>query len=230
MAQILIVEDEEHLRAAVAYSLRKAGYDVQIAPDGPAALQLFRSQPPDLVLLDLMLPGIDGFEVCRRIRQTSPVPILMLTARADEVDVVVGLELGADDYIVKPFRMRELLARITAALRRPLLGSGQPALEVPPALVSGDLRLDPAAFTVWRGERELTLKPRVFALLQFFLQHPGRVFSREQLLAQLWEAPFVGDERTVDVHVRWLREQIEDDPGQPQRLRTIRNVGYQFRG
>jgi DNA-binding response OmpR family regulator len=230
MTRILIVEDEEHLRAAVAYSLRKADYEVQIAPDGPTALQLFRIQPPDLVLLDLMLPGIDGFEVCRRIRQTSPVPILMLTARTDEVDVVVGLELGADDYIVKPFRMRELLARITAALRRPLLGSGQPALETPPALVSGDLRLDPASFTAWRGERELTLKPRAFALLQFFLQHPGRVFSREQLLAQLWDTPFVGDERTVDVHVRWIREQIEDDPGQPQRLRTIRNVGYQFRG
>lgn len=229
MNTILIVEDEEHLRATLAYNLRKAGYTVQTAVTGPEAVACFQTTPPDLVLLDVMLPGFDGFEVCRRIRQASSVPILMLTARTDEIDTVVGLELGADDYIAKPFRMRELLARISAALRRPLLGTGStiPVQQQPP-LTSGDLVLDPVTYTAHRRDRLLTLKPRAFALLHFFMQHPGQVFTREQLLHQLWNDPFVGDPRTVDVHVRWIREQIEDDPSQPQRLKTIRNVGYQF--
>jgi two-component system OmpR family response regulator len=231
MATILLVEDEEHLRATLAYNLRKAGYAVEQAASGPEAVARFQAARPDLVLLDVMLPGFDGFEVCRRIRQLSGAPILMLTARADEVDAVVGLELGADDYIAKPFRMRELLARVGAALRRPLLGAAQPApIAHPPALTSGDLLLDPATHTARRGDRDLVLKPRAFELLRFFMEHPSQVFSREQLLAQLWGDPFIGDERTVDVHVRWIREQIEDDPSQPRRLRTIRNVGYQFVG
>ena len=231
MATVLVVEDEEHLRATLAYNLRKAGYTVQTAASGPEGVALFQAQPPDLLLLDVMLPGIDGLEVCRRIRQTSGVPILMLTARTDEVDTVVGLELGADDYIAKPFRMRELLARIAAALRRPILGSPHVG-DLPPAapLISGDLLVDPGAYLARRGEQTLTLKPRAFALLCFFMQHVGQVFTRDQLLQQLWDDPFVGDERTVDVHVRWIREQIEDDPSHPQRLRTIRNVGYQFVG
>ena len=231
MTTILVVEDEEHLRATLAYNLRKAGYDVQSAASGPEALLRFQTTHPDLVLLDIMLPGFDGFEVCRRIREASSAPILMLTARTDEVDTVVGLELGADDYIAKPFRMRELLARVAAALRRPLIGAG-PATPFQPAppLISGDLFLDPATFTVRRGEHILTLKPRAFALLHFFMQHVGQVFSREQLLQQLWDDPFIGDERTVDVHIRWIREQIEDDPSHPQYLRTNRNVGYQFVG
>ena len=229
MSTILIVEDEEHLRATLAYNLRKAGYTVQTAATGPEAITCFQTTHPDLMLLDVMLPGFDGLEVCRRIRQISSIPILMLTARTDEVDTVVGLELGADDYIAKPFRMRELLARVSAALRRPLLGTG-PAVSIQPQLplTSGDLVLDPATYTAHRGDRLLTLKPRAFALLHFLMQHPGQVFTREQLLHQLWNDPFVGDPRTVDVHVRWIREQIEDDPSQPQRLRTIRNVGYQF--
>jgi len=231
MPTVLIVEDEEHLRATLAYNLRKAGYGVQLAASGPEAVLQFGATSPDLVLLDVMLPGYDGFEVCRRIRQVSGVPILMLTARTDEIDTVVGLELGADDYIAKPFRMRELLARVAAALRRPTLGSAtSEAIIHPHTLTSGDLLLDPASYTAQRGERVLVLKPRAFELLRFFMEHPQQVFTREQLLAQLWDDPFVGDMRTVDVHVRWIREQIEDDPSQPQRLRTIRNVGYQFMG
>ena len=230
MATVLLVEDEEHLRATLAYNLRKAGYEVQTAATGPEAINRFQSTAPDLVLLDVMLPGFDGFEVCRRIRRISSAPIVMLTARSDEVDTVVGLELGADDYIAKPFRMRELLARVAAALRRPLFGAG-PMFAAPVApITSGDLFLDPATHTARRGDRPLTLKPRAFDLLRFFMEHPHQVFTREQLLQQLWDDPFVGDPRTVDVHVRWVREQIEDDPSQPQRLRTIRHVGYQFVG
>jgi two-component system response regulator RegX3 len=227
VGQILYVEDEDNLRAAVGYTLRKDGHGVHFAASGPDGLTAFQQIRPDLVLLDVMLPGFDGFELLRRIRQQSSVPVLMLTARAEEVDTVVGLELGADDYIAKPFRMRELLARVNAALRRASIvvaGGGATA----PALQSGDLRLDPATHSASIGARAVTLKPRAFALLQFFMQHRGQVFTREQLLAQLWEAPFIGDPRTVDVHIRWIREQIEDDPGQPRRLRTIRGVGYQF--
>jgi DNA-binding response OmpR family regulator len=230
MTLVLIVEDEEHLRATLDYNLRKAGYAVQSAASGPEALARFDAAQPDLVLLDVMIPGFDGFEVCRRIRQASSVPIVMLTARSDVVDTVVGLELGADDYIAMPFRMRELLARVAAALRRPMLGAVSASARPAARLTAGDLVLDPSSYTARRGERLLTLKPRAFALLHFFMQHPGQVFSREQLLAQLWDAPFIGDARTVDVHVRWIREQIEDDPSQPLRLRTIRNVGYQFVG
>ena len=230
MATVLIVEDEEHLRVTLDYNLRKAGYTVQTAGSGPEALARFDAAQPDLVLLDVMLPGFDGFEVCRRLRQVSSVPILMLTARTDEIDTVVGLELGADDYIAKPFRMRELLARVGAALRRPVLGTERAALRPAARVTAGDLVLDPSTYTVRRGARLLTLKPRAFALLHFLMQHPSQVFSREQLLAQLWDDPFIGDARTVDVHVRWIREQIEDAPSQPQRLRTIRNVGYQFMG
>jgi DNA-binding response OmpR family regulator len=225
VGQILYVEDEENLRAAVGYTLRKDGHGVHLAASGPDGLALFQQLRPDLVLLDVMLPGFDGFELLRRIRQQSSVPVLMLTARAEEVDTVVGLELGADDYIAKPFRMRELLARVNAALRRASLSA---AGGTGAALQSGDLRLDPATHSASIGGRAVTLKPRAFALLQFFMQHRGQVFTREQLLAQLWEAPFIGDPRTVDVHIRWIREQIEDDPGQPRRLRTIRGVGYQF--
>jgi DNA-binding response OmpR family regulator len=228
MATVLVVEDEEHLRVTLEYNLRRAGYAVATADSGPTALERFAASAPDLVLLDVMLPGIDGFAVCRQIRQRSAVPILMLTARADEIDAVLGLELGADDYIAKPFRVRELLARIAAALRRPSLGSGN---DTPPApLVSGDLALNPVAHTLTRAGRPVILKPRAFALLQFFMQHPNRVFTRAELLQQLWGTPFIGDERTVDTHVRWIREQIEDDPSEPRRLCTVRMIGYQFVG
>lgn len=229
MAHVLLVEDEEHLRAAVAYSLRKDGHTVSTAVSGPEALAVFQQASPDLVLLDVMLPGFDGFEVLRRIRQGSAAPVIMLTARTDEVDTVVGLELGADDYVAKPFRMRELQARVHAALRRAgLAGDGAlPAPAMTP-LELGDLRLDPATYQATRAGRPLVLKPRAFALLHFLMRHHGQVFTREQLLRQLWDDPFVGDPRTVDVHIRWIREQIEDEPSKPRRLRTIRGVGYQF--
>ncbi|NTU83719.1 MAG: response regulator transcription factor [Chloroflexales bacterium] len=229
MAHVLFVEDEENLRAAVGYSLRKAGHAVSFAVSGPEALTVFQEARPDLVLLDVMLPGFDGFEVLRRIRQRSSVPVIMLTARTDEVDTVVGLELGADDYVAKPFRMRELLARVGAALRRGGASSvpGEASATNAP-LELGDLRLDPATHQVTRAGRLLVLKPRAFALLHFLMQHRGQVFSREQLLRQLWDDPFIGDPRTIDVHIRWIREQIEDDPSQPCRLRTIRGVGYQL--
>jgi DNA-binding response OmpR family regulator len=229
MARVLFVEDEENLRVAVGYALRKDGQEVDYASSGPAALAAFHQGQFDLVLLDVMLPELDGFEVLRRIRQVSTVPVIMLTARVEEVDAVVGLELGADDYITKPFRTRELLARVHAALRRAGL-QAVPHEAVPAAapLIAGDLRLDPSTYSAYRGDRPLTLKPRAFALLQLLMQHRGKVFSREQLLHQLWGDPFIGDSRTVDVHIRWIREQIEDDPGQPRRLRTIRGVGYQF--
>lgn len=230
MASILIVEDEEHLRMGLGYSLRRAGHEVTFASSGPEALAIVQTAMPDLVLLDVMLPEIDGFEVLRRIRRISPVPVLMLTARTDEMDTVLGLELGADDYITKPFRVRELIARIGAALRRPMLGSSPGLPPAPSTLIAGDLWLDPMSHQVTYAGRPLNLKPRAFALLQFLMQHPGQVFSREQLLAQLWGEPFIGDPRTVDVHIRWIREQIEEDPSSPTRLRTIRNVGYQFVG
>jgi DNA-binding response OmpR family regulator len=229
MSTVLVVEDEEHLRYTLAYNLRKAGYLVEVAATGPEALDRFGYSAIDLVLLDVMLPGLNGLDVCRQIRASSTVPILMLTARTDEIDVVVGLELGADDYIAKPFRLRELLARIAAALRRADISRRSHAPGVA-ALVTGDLALDPATYSVTRAGQPLTLKPRAFALLHFFMQHPSRVFTRDQLLQQLWSEPFIGDPRTVDVHVRWIREQIEDDPSSPTRLRTIRNVGYQFSG
>lgn len=229
MTTILVVEDEEHLRATLVYNLRKVGYTVQTAESGPEAVAMAHTLPPDAILLDIMLPGFDGFEVCRRVRPLSAAPILMLTARTDEIDTVVGLELGADDYIGKPFRMRELLARLAAALRRPQLAT-MPEERLAPPVIAGDLWLDPTTYSARRGGRPLTLKPRAFALLHFLMTHPRQVFSRDQLLRQLWDDPFIGDPRTVDVHIRWIREQIEDDPSHPQRLHTIRNVGYQFVG
>jgi DNA-binding response OmpR family regulator len=202
---------------------------VRYAASGPEAFAVFKQESPDLVLLDVMLPGFDGFEVLRRIRRVASVPVITLTARSDEMDTVVGLELGADDYIAKPFGMRELEARVHAALRRSGLGTvtGE-AAAMGTGLALGDLRLDPATHQVTRAGQPLTLKPRAFALLHFLMRHRGQVFSREQLLRQLWDDPFIGDPRTVDVHIRWVREQIEDDPSQPRRLRTIRGVGYQF--
>ncbi|MEI7773021.1 MAG: response regulator transcription factor [Chloroflexales bacterium] len=228
MAHVLFVEDEENLRVAVGYTLRKDGHTVSFATSGPEAITSFPQLAPDLVLLDVMLPGCDGLAVLRAIRLTSSVPVIMLTARADEVDTVVGLELGADDYIAKPFRMRELQARVSAALRRASLGTLAGAEPRAAPLELGDLRLDPSTHQVTRAGHPLRLKPRAFALLSFLMQHRSQVFSREQLLHQLWGDPFIGDPRTVDVHIRWIREQIEDDPGQPRRLRTIRGVGYQL--
>ncbi|MEJ5240795.1 MAG: response regulator transcription factor [Anaerolineales bacterium] len=224
---ILIVEDEPTLRQVLAYNLRKEGYRVEVATDGWQALESAKRLQPDLILLDVMLPGLDGFDVTRRLRQEMTVPILMLTARTEEIDRVVGLEVGADDYILKPFSMRELLARIKAHLRRSALSQTEETSQV--------LTFDNLIISVDRREvtingRLLHLKPKEYDLLLFFARHPRRVLSREYILNQVWGWEYTGDSRTVDVHVRWLRQKIEPDPKHPTRIVTVRGGGYRFEG
>jgi DNA-binding response OmpR family regulator len=234
--KILIVEDETALRETLAYTLAREGYEVRTAADGPGALSAAREQPPDLVLLDIMLPGMDGFEVCRRLRAETNVPILMLTAREAEIDRVVGLEMGADDYIVKPFHMRELVARIKAQLRRTRMvreeQAAAPGAEAAPQepIRTGDLEIQIARGEALRAGKPLALKPKEYELLVYFARHRGQVLSREQILQKVWGWEYTGDSRTVDVHVRWLREKIEADPTRPQRLVTVRGAGYRFEG
>ncbi len=230
---ILVVDDEPHIRELVKVFLEASGYRVLEAADGETALELARSSHPDLVVLDLMLPGTDGWEVCRRLRQASGLPIIMLTARTDEVDRVVGLELGADDYLTKPFSPRELVARVRAVLRRAGERAGRPET----ADCSGPRRLAFACFALDREARELTVdgKPvpcplKEFELLWTLATHPRRVFTREELLNLVWGYDYYGDLRTVDVHVRRLREKIEPDPARPRYLKTVWGVGYRFEG
>lgn len=232
MAKVLVVDDEPSLVSTIGYNLRREGHEVVTAADGARAVEVARREQPDLVVLDLMLPKMDGLEVCRQIRQ-SPithlrnVPILMLTAKADEVDKVVGLEVGADDYVTKPFSMRELLARVKAMLRRTSMDADEPAVAAPVSL--GPIEIDPGQRRVTRKGKDIALKPKEFELLTFLARHPGQVFSREQLLDKVWGYGYVGDNRTVDVHVRWLREKIERNPGKPVLLETVRGVGYRVR-
>jgi DNA-binding response OmpR family regulator len=221
--KILVVDDEPTLVATVKYNLEREGYQVVTAADGESGLSVARAERPDLVILDLMLPGLDGFEVCRILRREMTAPILMLTAKTQEVDKVVGLELGADDYVTKPFSMRELLARVRALLRR----AEAPAAEAK-VLTAGDLQVDLRRREASRQGQALLLKPKEFDLLAFFLRNRARAFTRDQLLDQVWGYDFAGDTRTVDVHVRWLRERIEDNPAKPTRLITVRGVGYRF--
>jgi len=226
--RVLVVEDEETLLFTLAHNLKREGYRVITAARGDDALALARSSNPDLILLDLMLPGVDGMQVCRLLRRDTSVPIIMLTALGGESERVAGLDVGADDYIAKPFGMRELLARVRALLRR-----SRPRDEGdtgPTAMVAGDLHLDRERREVQKAGVAIHLKPKEYELLLFFLQHPGRVFSREQILDEVWGYDFYGGPRTVDVHVRWLRQKIEEDPAQPQRIRTIRGSGYLFEG
>ncbi|MCL6643454.1 MAG: response regulator transcription factor [Dehalococcoidia bacterium] len=226
--KVLVVEDEESLLFTLAHNLKREGYQVLTAARGDDGLRLAREKQPDLIVLDVMLPGIDGIQVCRMLRRDSDVPIIMLTALGGEGDRVAGLDTGADDYMAKPFGMRELMARVRALLRR----SGpraQPDLG-PSVIVSGDLALDRERREVMRNGRVLRMKPKEFELLLFFAQHPGKVFTREQILDEVWGYDFYGGPRTVDVHVRWLRQKIEDDPANPARLRTIRGSGYLFEG
>ena len=222
---VLVVEDEPALASTLSYNLRKDGHNVLTAVDGAEGLQAARAQDPDVIVLDLMLPKIDGLEVCRRLRADSDVPILMLTARGEEMDRVLGLELGADDYLTKPFSMRELTARVRALLRR---SAARTDLPVAPSIVTGRLRIDPRGRTVLRDGRDVLLKAREFDLLFFLARNPGQVFTREQLLERVWGYEFFGGSRTVDVHVRWIRAKIEDDSAQPGHLLTVRGVGYKF--
>ena len=227
-SKVLVVEDEETLLFTLAHNLRREGYTVLTAARGDDGLKLAREQKPDLIVLDVMLPGVDGIQVCRLLRRDSTVPIIMLTALGGEGDRVAGLDTGADDYMPKPFGMRELLARVRALLRRT---APQPA-EAPIAAVvaAGDLKLDPERRETTRDGKVVRMKPKEFDLLLFFAQHRGRVFSREQILNEVWGYDFYGGPRTVDVHIRWLRQKIEADAGSPLRLRTVRGSGYLFEG
>ncbi|MHB0871154.1 MAG: winged helix-turn-helix domain-containing protein [Chloroflexota bacterium] len=229
MAKILVVEDERILLDTLRYNLSKAGYEVRTADDGEAALRVARQESPDLVLLDVMLPKVDGFDVCRTLRQESSVPILMLTARDDEVDKVLGLELGADDYLTKPFSLRELMARVKALLRRSemVLSDGERLAGKP--LREGDLEVDLLSHQASRAGTPLHLKPKEFDLLAFLMRRRGQAFSRDQLLQHVWGYDYAGDTRTVDVHVRWLREKVEADPSSPQLIETVRGIGYRFK-
>ncbi|MCL4466136.1 MAG: response regulator transcription factor [Chloroflexi bacterium] len=228
MPKILVVDDEPNLLHSVAYSLRREGHEVLTAADGEEALKLARGNSPDAIVLDVMLPKLDGFEVCRRLRSESQVPILMLTAKDSEIDRVVGLEIGADDYLTKPFSMRELQARVKALLRRSIRtepASGQKA----ELLRAGELSVDLARRRVLVAEREVALKPKEFDLLAYLLANRGRVFTREALLRQVWGYPEAGITRTVDAHVRALREKLGDDVDSPKWLETVRGVGYRAR-
>jgi DNA-binding response OmpR family regulator len=227
---ILVVDDEPTLRETLAENLEMEGFRVVTAADGRVALERFRQANPDLVILDLMLPELSGIEVCRAIRRESDVPILMLTARDSEVDKVVGLELGADDYVTKPFGLRELLARVRALLRRSeRAGDRAGDAATQQTIAVGSVQVDLAGHQLLRDGRPLAVKPKAFELLAFLVQHPGQVLSREQLLERVWGYDYAGETRTVDVHVHWLRGLIEDDPSNPAFLQTVRGVGYVFR-
>lgn len=230
MASILIVEDESTIAEAISYTLKRQGHTVAIAGDGLAALEAFAQGKPDLVLLDLMLPKLDGISVCRKLRQNSAVPILMLTARDEEIDKVVGLEVGADDYITKPFSMRELVARVQATLRRVELDRGAQATanDGGRVLAVGDLVIDAERHELRQGGKPVELAPKEFDLLLFLASHQGRVFSRDALLERVWGYTYGGETRTVDVHIRGLREKLADDAATPRYIETVRRVGYRF--
>ena len=236
--RILIVEDEPALQDTLAYNLTRQGYLVETVSDGEAALAAARRQPPDLILLDIMLPVLDGFEVTRILRQELNTPILFLTARDDEIDRILGLELGADDYMTKPFSMRELLARVKAQLRRVRLIRAEAAAKTgeetaPPPhhlLTFDNLVIDQTRREARLNDAPLTLKPKEYELLLFLANHQGQALSRDLILERVWGWEFSGGSRTVDVHVRWLREKIELDPADPQRIVTVRGAGYRFEG
>ena len=233
--KILVVDDEISLQETLAYNLKKQGYDVKTTGNGKEALELAREIKPDLIILDVMLPGLDGFEVCRILRKEMTTPVLMLTARDDEIDRVVGLEVGADDYLAKPFSMRELIARVKAMLRRVRLvreevsqaEAAKPKAEV---MDFENLRIDMTRREIKVDDEVVPFKPKEYELLTFFAQHQGQVLSREFILERVWGWDFIGDSRTVDVHVRWLREKIESDPADPGRIITVRGAGYRFEG
>jgi DNA-binding response OmpR family regulator len=227
--RILLVDDEQSLQTLLSYPLRKDGYDVVQATDGREALARFAEQTFDLVVLDLMMPKLDGLEVCRRLRARSTVPIIMLTAKAEEIDKVLGLELGADDYITKPFSLREFRSRVRAALRRAGMSRDRETLPEDEPLEVGDLRVDPAKRSVTARGDDIRLTFVEFEILTALAHNPGRVFTREMLLTRIWGDSAFRDPRTIDVHIRHLREKLERDPKEPEYLFTVRGVGYRFR-
>jgi len=232
---ILVVEDEPALRDTLSYNLKKDGFTVEAVGDGRSAIESARQLNPNLIILDIMLPELDGLEVARIIRKEMTVPILMLTARDDEIDRVVGLEVGADDYLTKPFSMRELMARVKAQLRRTRLlqeelGKKGTDAKQQAALSFGNLIINLTRREVTLYNDPIKLKPKEYELLEFFAEHKGQMLSREFILERVWGWDFIGDSRTVDVHVRWLRQKVEDDPGNPVRIITVRGGGYRFEG
>jgi DNA-binding response OmpR family regulator len=242
--KVLVVEDDTTLQETLVYNLERQGYEVVATDNGRTALSLARHEQPDLIILDIMLPGIDGFEVCRILRKEITIPILMLTARTEEVDRVVGLEMGADDYLIKPFGMRELLARVKALLRRVQLVREEIAAEQAeqsstghnnsvihsPLLIFDSLTIDQNRHEVRLDNNPIRLKPKEFELLAFLARHKGMALSRDLILERVWGWTFDGNSRTVDVHIRWLREKIEVDSSNPRRLVTVRGIGYRFDG
>lgn len=234
--KILVVEDELALRETISYNLRQQGYKVITADDGEQAISVAKSESPDLMLLDIMLPTMDGFEVCRFIRQEMNLPIIMLTARSSEIDRVLGLEMGADDYVVKPFSMRELLSRVKAQLRRvkmvrnEMKNKAVKNSDKPESLCINNLEINTIRREICLDGNPLSLKPKEFDLLHYLAKHPRAALTREAILREVWGWEFVGGTRTVDVHIRWLREKIEKDPANPVRIVTIHGIGYRFEG
>lgn len=240
-ARVLVVDDEPNIRATIAINLRREDLDVAFAEDGIGAVDIARAYQPDLIVLDIMMPGMDGFEVCRTIRQESTVPILLLSARGEEIDRIVGLELGADDFLVKPFAMRELVAHVRAMLRRSRMGHSSRVddgtssgtadgsrVDQPGLVRAGDVAIDVPRRQASLSGMPLSLKPKEFDLLLYFARHPGIVLSRDALLREVWGYDYPVDTRTVDVHVRWLRQKIEREPSTPNRIETMRGYGYRF--
>jgi two-component system response regulator RegX3 len=224
MTRVLIVEDEESFSEALSFMLRREGYEVEIAGNGNLAVELFEQHGADLILLDLMLPGLSGTEVCRQIRVKSQVPIIMLTAKDGEIDKVVGLEMGADDYVTKPFSSRELLARLRAVLRR----HGEPEELMPMTIESGPVRIDSDRHVVTVRGQAIALPLKEFDLLEFLVRNSGRVLTRSQLIDRVWGSDYVGDTKTLDVHVKRLRAKVEADPANPVHLQTVRGLGYKY--
>ncbi|CAB4548084.1 MAG: response regulator [Actinobacteria bacterium] len=227
MSRILVVEDEETLAEAISFLLSKEGFEVEIAEDGPAAIAAFEKNGADLILLDLMLPGLSGTEVCRQIRAKSSVPIIMLTAKDSEIDKVVGLEIGADDYVTKPYSSRELIARIRAVLRRGDLGD---TTVVDGVLTVGPIRLDSDRHIISVNGEQVALPLKEFELLEFLMRNSGRVLTRMQLIDRVWGSDYVGDTKTLDVHIKRLRAKIEKDPANPEMIQTVRGMGYKLEG
>jgi DNA-binding response OmpR family regulator len=228
MSNILLVEDDRSILETVAYNLKREGHTVFTAEDGVTGLRLAREHDPDLIVLDLMLPRMSGLDVCRVVRAERPVPIVMLTARDEESDKVTGLEIGADDYVTKPFSMRELIARVHALLRRDRMSRDAADASSGGTLEGGGITLDSLAHEVRVDGSVLAMRPKEYDLLEYLMRHPGHALSREQILEAVWGYSYVGETRTVDVHIRWLREKLEADPSQPARIVTVRGVGYKF--